>query len=82
MAKATAEAPDTAPVSGADVEVIEFNGLSIPVTADFVSPGVTRHVEFEVDQTPMVCMFVADEPRKLPPYAIVPCLAQGIQLVK
>lgn len=79
MAKAKAEAPDTAPVSGADVEVIDFNGLSIPVDAQFVSPGVTRHVEFGEAQ---VFMFVADEPRQLPPHAIVPCMAQGIQLVK
>lgn len=80
MAKAEkAAASDTAPVSGAAVEVIDFNGLSIRIDADFVSPGVTRHIEFGEGQ---VFMFIADEPRQLPAYAIVPCLAQGVQLVK
>lgn len=79
MAKAKAEAPDTAPDTGADVEVIDFNGLPIRIDSDFVSPGVTRHIEFGEGQ---VFMFLADEPRKLPPFAIVPCLAQGVQLVK
>lgn len=65
--------------TGAAVEVLDFNGLKIPVDAKFVSPGVTRHVEFGDGQ---VFMFVADEPRQLPAYAIVPCMSQGIQLVK
>ena len=81
MAKADkAMAPDAAPGNtGADVEVINFNGLEIRVDAEFVSPGVTRHVEIGEGQ---VFMFLADEPRRLPPAAILPCLAQGIQLVK
>lgn len=79
MAKAEKAAIDKAPDSGASVGAIDFNGLLIPVDALFVSPGMTRHVELGDG---VVFMFLADEPRQLPPAAIVPCLAQGIQIVK
>jgi len=81
MAKAEKRAaPEAAPGdTGAAVEVLEFNGLKIPADGLFVSPGVTRHVEIGDGQ---VFLFQADVERQLPPYAIVPCISQGIQLVK
>lgn len=80
MARKGDTTPAAAPEEfGASVEVLNFNGLEIPVDADFVSPGVTRHVEIGNGQ---VFMFLADTPRKLPPAAILPCLAQGVQIVR